>query len=327
MKKYRLANNVKLHELENSLYLIDFNEGTTFKISDISSYIIKELINEKSIKEIINLINCKYKCIDYDKIEQDVISFYTKILEKKLIIESELNSSHCDTDSSLTVIAHGDSMLPLIQNGDKIKLQNNLGNISIDDIVAVSYNKTIILHRVVDMNNEMIVTKGDNNIFYEIPISKKNIIGVTHHHKISYEQIVIGNYITLNTVYYINNKLAKKASEDLNLDINNSIEPDKKVLRVILAPTFKITQHSLTKITNWDFCDKQNEINIMLVSNFSDNSKTGYINTIKEVDVIIPFFSPLLFFKMDLNSYIFCAINNLGLLANASKTLDFNKYF
>ena len=56
-----------------------------------------------------------------------------------------------------------------------IKLDNE--NISVGDIITFKQDGVFVTHRVVEIDEEKIITKGDNNSESDKPISKNDIIG------------------------------------------------------------------------------------------------------------------------------------------------------
>ena len=91
---------------------------------------------------------------------------------------------------SLTV--NGDSMLPILKNGDMVKVQNcNLYKLG--DIVAyflvVDGKLKLIVHRVIFVRKTYVLTKGDNNEFIDtMKVGYNQILG-----KISFgEQVYNG---------------------------------------------------------------------------------------------------------------------------------------
>ena len=72
------------------------------------------------------------------------------------------------------------SMIPSLQIGDIIivKLTND---VNIDDIVTFKKENEFITHRIIEINEDTIITKGDNNNTEDEPITKEKIVG-----KVSY---------------------------------------------------------------------------------------------------------------------------------------------
>jgi signal peptidase len=69
------------------------------------------------------------------------------------------------------------SMENTIEIGDFIivKLDNN--NISNNDIITYKSNLSFITHRIIKIDENEIITKGDNNNSEDEPIKKENVIG------------------------------------------------------------------------------------------------------------------------------------------------------
>ena len=64
---------------------------------------------------------------------------------------------------------NGNSMWPLLKNGDEISVSKKLGELKNGDIITVhnSYGR-ILTHRIID--EVRLITKGDNNTFPERPL-------------------------------------------------------------------------------------------------------------------------------------------------------------
>lgn len=71
----------------------------------------------------------------------------------------------------------GQSMKPLIDDGDFLVVDARNKRIKAGDIVVVLWNKRLIAHRVVYFDDKIIVTKGDNSIFLDKPVIKTQILG------------------------------------------------------------------------------------------------------------------------------------------------------
>jgi len=68
------------------------------------------------------------------------------------------------------------SMNPIIQIGDIIivKLTDNIQE---DDIITFKENNKFITHRVININENEIITKGDNNNTQDKPIRRTDVLG------------------------------------------------------------------------------------------------------------------------------------------------------
>jgi signal peptidase I len=78
---------------------------------------------------------------------------------------------------NITVKVRGNSMLPLVREGDTV-LINRLASPDIGDIVMFFEKDKLILHRVLGLEKNRLFTKGDFNLFIDKPVKKAHIIGV-----------------------------------------------------------------------------------------------------------------------------------------------------
>ena len=70
------------------------------------------------------------------------------------------------------------SMKPTLDINDVIIIKIGNDNIKADDIIAFEYDNSIITHRVVYIDGDSIVVKGDNNNTVDKPINKDQVIGL-----------------------------------------------------------------------------------------------------------------------------------------------------
>ena len=76
--------------------------------------------------------------------------------------------------------ATGNSMIPNIYPGDKIYIEPVRRNYAIGDILVIKTENKLIVHRLISFkgkDNEILLLKGDNNSFYDPPVSQQNVIG------------------------------------------------------------------------------------------------------------------------------------------------------
>lgn len=83
----------------------------------------------------------------------------------------------------------GNSMEPNLHQGDMVEIIP-ADSVIINDIILYEIGDKRVLHRVVDIFSDIVITKGDNNNFNDGAISKEKIIGKMKHNevKIHYEQ-------------------------------------------------------------------------------------------------------------------------------------------
>ncbi len=73
------------------------------------------------------------------------------------------------------------SMEPTIYIDDYVFVKLNNKNIKKGDIITFKKNNTIITHRIVSIDKNTIITKGDNNNVEDEPIKRKDVIGKVIH--------------------------------------------------------------------------------------------------------------------------------------------------
>lgn len=80
----------------------------------------------------------------------------------------------------LVIAVDGNSMLPLIQHGDRVKIIT-VETYNIGDVVVYK-NKITVIHRILDISSissvkKLYITKGDNNLARDPPLLARCIIG------------------------------------------------------------------------------------------------------------------------------------------------------
>lgn len=69
------------------------------------------------------------------------------------------------------------SMSPTLEIGDVIFVKVNKDDVSEDDIIVYKEDNNFITHRLIQMNEEEIIAKGDANNSKDKPIKKEDILG------------------------------------------------------------------------------------------------------------------------------------------------------
>ena len=78
-----------------------------------------------------------------------------------------------------TLIATGDSMLPLISPGTKITiLPKKFSKVKVFDIVAANTNRQLVVHRCIFKSATYLVCHGLNNRFIDPPLCPQDILGI-----------------------------------------------------------------------------------------------------------------------------------------------------
>lgn len=90
-----------------------------------------------------------------------------------------------EMEQTLTFQVHGESMFPVICNGDQIKVDLEYGQLEEGDIILYkAFDTHFTVHRIIGKvltqeGLETFITKGDNNSLEDLyRISKDDIIGI-----------------------------------------------------------------------------------------------------------------------------------------------------
>ena len=76
----------------------------------------------------------------------------------------------------------GDSMIPLFRPGEIVNIEPLGHQMKIGDVVLYytkeGFDYLLILHRIHYITKKYVVTKGDNNFAFDVPIEKNSILGM-----------------------------------------------------------------------------------------------------------------------------------------------------
>lgn len=149
------------------------------------------------------------------------------------------------------------SMQPALQIGDVIIVKKS-NNYSERDIITYSNGLTTITHRIIAINNDEVITKGDANEVDDKPINKEQIVGKFFFRISNFSLfsiilsknviylimifllvliflLVIGDRIIKNLRYQSNNVKKLKKNKEENKNLVNKRELNKKDELDILA--------------------------------------------------------------------------------------------
>lgn len=149
------------------------------------------------------------------------------------------------------------SMHPALQIGDVIIVKKS-NNYSERDIITYSNGLTTITHRIIAINNDEVITKGDANEVDDKPINKEQIVGKFFFRISNFSLfsiilsknviylimifllvliflLVIGDRIIKNLRYQSNNVKKLKKNKEKNKNLVNKRELNKKDELDILA--------------------------------------------------------------------------------------------
>ena len=149
------------------------------------------------------------------------------------------------------------SMQPALQIGDVIIVKKST-NYAERDIITYSNGLTTITHRIIAINNDKVITKGDSNEVDDKPINKEQIVGKFFFRISNFSLfsiilsknviylimifllvliflLVIGDRIIKNLRYQSNNVKKLKKNKEKNKNLTNKRELNKKDELDILA--------------------------------------------------------------------------------------------
>ena len=105
-------------------------------------------------------------------------------------------------------------MFPLLKNNSYVGIEYTK-NIKFSDI-AVFKRKKYVIHRIVKINRDNIITKGDNNSFFDKPIKKNKIIAKVI--KINERDFNLFNNKLIAYISYLQGKVCHSKLKNKSLD-------------------------------------------------------------------------------------------------------------
>jgi len=73
-------------------------------------------------------------------------------------------------------IVNGNSMSPFIKSGERVEIER-ADRIRIGDVVLLKMKNDFLLHRVIFVFRNFVITKGDRSPLIDPPSQKKNVLG------------------------------------------------------------------------------------------------------------------------------------------------------
>lgn len=86
--KYKIYENIITHFEENKEYLMNSVTGKVIELNNIASYVLQNLMNNKSMNEILNDICNTYIQINREDIEKDINLFLEKLEKDNYIFKT-----------------------------------------------------------------------------------------------------------------------------------------------------------------------------------------------------------------------------------------------
>ncbi|HWT76576.1 MAG TPA: S24/S26 family peptidase [Mobilitalea sp.] len=72
----------------------------------------------------------------------------------------------------------GNSMLPTFQPGDSVYVTAIRDEVKVNDIVLFYDKEVMILHRVLQVVGDYVITQGDHNTYLDRPVKIKKLLGI-----------------------------------------------------------------------------------------------------------------------------------------------------
>lgn len=81
----------------------------------------------------------------------------------------------------IEIRASGYSMFPLLKPGDKLRVQPQKGSFKAGDIIVFDRGDIFVAHRLIEIQQDQVVCKGDGFVTYDNLIDLRQVVGkVTH---------------------------------------------------------------------------------------------------------------------------------------------------
>lgn len=175
-----------------------------------------------------------------------------------------------------TIITQGNSMLPTIKAGEKVKIVN-YDNLVVGDIILFEICNELVLHRIVEIEEPYYVTKGDNHLYSDHYICKNQIIGKLNEQRNNQEILQYQNdFCGITFVYWNLDTLSEGLLFQLSsygINIKKEMIIPKKI-NIAVIPGAEKNIDSLGMLLN-----KYGAKNIVIHfnANISNSHREGYL--------------------------------------------------
>ena len=134
----------------------------------------------------------------------------------------------------MAVVLSG-SMEPVLSIDDLIVVKND-NNFRVGDVIVYQNNNRLVVHRIITINDEEIITKGDANDAEDKPILKENIKGKLVYHLEGFGKYVnfiktplgIGCVLIITILLFF---VTRDKKEEIELDDNNLLEKKDNLVK------------------------------------------------------------------------------------------------
>ncbi len=82
---------------------------------------------------------------------------------------------------TIEIQASGYSMFPLLRPGDKLQVHPRVESIKSGDIIVFDRGDVFVAHRLLEVQGDVVLCKGDGFAFYDSPISLRQVVGKVSH--------------------------------------------------------------------------------------------------------------------------------------------------
>ncbi len=181
------------------------------------------------------------------------------------------------------------SMEPTLYVSDVILVKITKDNLKENDIIAYNGDNSIITHRIIFMDNDMLTVKGDNNNTIDRPINREQVIGkvVKTYSKLgiwqkvlSEPKIIFAIFITLLLFdfalsYSPNDKKdLTEIVEDNKIDVPKEEDKIESKIDKLMDVTRKIDIEEINSLINEDFKLDKEELETFKEKVNDDNVET-----------------------------------------------------
>lgn len=223
-----------------------------------------------------------------------------------------------DEKKKMNLPVSGNSMLPSYQTGDYVTLikTESISDIKCGDIIVYCYQKHIIMHRVIEICDQYLVTKGDNHIYSDgCIIEWKDVIGkikdikeidISQEKKLVFDNV---SFIVWNRSQTISSDIKKIISSYyIKLKFVESFDFNDESINIAVTPGANNNGYDLLEYLNMSFDKRPVNIHFnAMLSNFSQENYLSYEN----FDFICRIGNRIPSFLMSLNSNFFTTIGIL----------------
>ncbi len=125
-----------------------------------------------------------------------------KITHPQMIVLNKVVRDTLKECNSVTLLVRGTSMYPILFPGDRVIVTRvDFQNVRTGDIIVFEGRADVFTHRVIKTTRGALLSKGDNSIFPDPPITDRNLMGKVTAYERNGRQIPLSGKMEVMNVF------------------------------------------------------------------------------------------------------------------------------